>query len=137
MTDNELGLRRVPVYVSMADLVQMKSLIDDPNIGLEKVLVEVWGFDPQVAFTVDGSWYESMECEHRSRSGHLVTCERFSGLERMDEKWLKSGYASEDVKLMAKNDMSLVGELEVLSGRKIGKHYHAGTKNKAKYGSKR
>ena len=137
MTDNELGLRRVPVYVSMADLVAMKSLIDDPSIGLEKVLVEVWGLDPQVAFTVDGSWYESMECEHRSRSGHVVTCERFCGLERMDEKWLKSGYASDDVKLMAKNDMSLVGELEMLSGRKINKHYHAGTKNKAKYGGKR
>lgn len=137
MTDNELGLRRVPVFVSMADLVAMKSLVDDPNIGLEKVLVEVWGFDPQVAFTVDGSWYESMECEHRSRGGFVVTCERFSGLERMDESWLKSGYASDDVKLMAKNDMSLVGELEMLSGRKINKHYHAGTKNKARYGSKR
>lgn len=136
MTDNELGLRRVPVYVSMADLVRMKSLIDDPNVGIETVLTEVWGFDDKVAFTVDGSWYESMECEHRSRGGHLVTCERFCGLERMDEKWLKSGYASESVKLMAKNDMSLVGELERLSGRKINKHYHAGTRNKAKYGSK-
>ena len=36
MTDNELGLRRVPVYVSMADLVQMKSLIDDPTLGWKK-----------------------------------------------------------------------------------------------------
>jgi hypothetical protein len=137
MSENELGVRRVPVYVSLADMVALQSLLDDETVGLERVLTEVFGFDNKVAFSVNNSWYESMVCEHRSRGGKIVTCERFVGLERMDDKWLKSGYASEDVKLMAKDDASLVGELERLSGRSIGKHFHEGTKNRSKYEGKK
>lgn len=49
------------------------------------------------------STYERQEgFEHRNRFNEVVNCTRWVGLERLDEEWTKSGYASRE----ARNDSS-------------------------------
>jgi len=40
--------------------------------------------------------YETQFNTHRNRFGNLNTCSRFIGNSRLDQKWLESGYASEE-----------------------------------------
>jgi len=40
--------------------------------------------------------YETQFNTHRNRFGNLNTCTRFIGNSRLDQKWLESGYASEE-----------------------------------------
>lgn len=102
----------VDVFASETDLALVQRLVDD--LGVEKVLVEVFGFNTKKPYSkADGSWYEVLDCEHINRQGKRVKGLRYSGLERTDVKWLKGGMASDRVKMMVR-DPTMLGELESL-----------------------
>ena len=116
----------VPVFVSLSDLLLVKPLMESQ--GLEWCLKEVFGFDDTRLLEDDydsdgeltakgGLFYHSQLCQHRNRQGDIVTCSRYSGYERVDAEWLKTRYASEDVKLYSKHDLSLVEEMASMSKR--------------------
>ena len=116
----------VPVFVSLSDLLLVKPLMESQ--GLEWCLKEVFGFDNTRVLEDDydsdgeltakgGLFYHSQLCQHRNRQGDIVTCSRYSGYERVDAEWLKTRYASEDVKLYSRGDMSLVEEMVSMSKR--------------------
>ena len=116
----------VPVFVSLSDLLLVKPLMESQ--GLEWCLKEVFGFDDTRLLEDDydsdgeltakgGLFYHSQLCQHRNRQGDIVTCDRYSGYERVDKEWLKTRYASEDVKLYSRGDMSLVEEMASMSKR--------------------
>ena len=116
----------VPVFVSLSDLLLVKPLMESQ--GLEWCLKEVFGFDDTRLLEDDydsdgeltakgGLFYHSQLCQHRNRQGDIVTCDRYSGYERVDREWLKTRYASEDVKLYSRGDMSLVEEMASMSKR--------------------
>ena len=116
----------VPVFVSLSDLLLVKPLME--SHGLEWCLKEVFGFDNTRVLEDDydsdgeltakgGLFYHSQLCQHRNRQGDIVTCSRYSGYERVDAEWLKTRYASEDVKLYSKHDLSLVEEMASMSKR--------------------
>ena len=73
------------------------------------------GFDKEHWFSETDSFYEIMECKHKTRSGKVVDGKRFSGHERTDKAWLESGLASEDAKAMARCDRSYLQEIRNLS----------------------
>ena len=116
----------VPVFVSLSDLLLVKPLMESQ--GLEWCLKEVFGFDNTRVLEDDydsdgeltakgGLFYHSQLCQHRNRQGDIVTCSRYSGYERVDREWLKTRYASEDVRLYSRGDMSLVEEMASMSKR--------------------
>lgn len=53
--------------------------------------------------------------EHRNRFGNLITCSRWTGLERLDKEWIESGYASEEAIAKSLNN-GLVNDLFRLRG---------------------
>ena len=116
----------VPVFVSLSDLLLVKPLMESQ--GLEWCLKEVFGFDNTRVLEDDydsdgeltakgGLFYHSQLCQHRNRQGDIVTCDRYSGYERVDKEWLKTRYASSEVKLYSRGDMSLVEEMAAMSKR--------------------
>ena len=116
----------VPVYASLSDLLLVKPLMESQ--GLEWCLREVFGFDNTRVLEDDydsdgeltakgGLFYHSQLCQHRNRQGDIVTCDRYSGYERVDKEWLKTRYASPEVKLYSRGDMSLVEEMASMSKR--------------------
>ena len=119
-------MQEVWVYVSSADLEVLGPLVDD--VGKEKVLVEIFGFDDKKLIEsykgdvdLDGElaedgWYRYKVCEHISRMGKRVTGVRYMGIERSDKKWLAGNMASEEVRMYARGDASLVDELRSLKG---------------------
>lgn len=52
---------------------------------------------------------------HRNLRNQIVTCERYEGCERMDEAWLKSGYASMYAIIEATGDDNLRHTLRIMS----------------------
>ena len=116
----------VPVFVSLSDLLLVKPLMESQ--GLEWCLKEVFGFDDTRVLEDDydsdgeltakgGLFYHSQLCQHRNRQGAIVTCSRYSGYERVDKEWSKTRYASPEVKLYSRGDMSLVEEMASMSKR--------------------
>jgi hypothetical protein len=59
--------------------------------------------------------YERQVVEHRNRFGNLITGSRFVGAERIDDEWIKSGYASEEA-IAKKLNNGLVNDLFRLRG---------------------
>lgn len=49
--------------------------------------------------------------QHRNRLNQVVTCGRYSGLERTDTEWINSGYASRAAKIAASGCKLLGSEL--------------------------
>lgn len=112
---------KASVYVSESDLICHENLEKYyKQLGLEGVLYHVWGFDKNcVHDTVSGSWYTVEKVLHVTRVGDVKDELRYSGYERTDEKWLKRTYpikCSESAKLVAKNDPTLLREIEKLGG---------------------
>ena len=116
----------VPVFVSLSDLLLVKPLMESQ--GLEWCLKEVFGFDNTRVLEDDydsdgeltakgGLFYHSQLCQHRNRQGVVVKCDRYSGYERVDRAWLKTRYASAEVKLYSRGDMSLIEEMASMSKR--------------------
>lgn len=117
--DDDSPVTDVPVYVSLADLCwYFKDELEYAERNgkydeyLENILVNAFGFDKDYKIEGIDGFYEIMNCTHRSRTGHVVTCDRYMGSERLDKDWLNSGYASEEAKLAAKGDKSLIETIE-------------------------
>lgn len=54
-------------------------------------------------------------CTHRNAKGVAVTCRRWSGPERLDNSWIKSGYASDEAVIASSPFMK--SELRKMSKR--------------------
>lgn len=111
---------RVWVYCSNTDLKLVQPLID--SIGLEQVLEKVFGFDKNqqldnnkgddlLGELSESGWYRIKHCDHVNRQGDVVSGIRYTGYERSDKSWLANNLASDEVKLFAKGDASLIDEL--------------------------
>ena len=103
-----------PIFISSHDLADEDIQVCIEALGLEEVLYQI-GFDKEHWFNETNSFYEIMECKHKTRSGKVVTGKRYSAYERLDSKWLESGLASEEAKMMARRDRSYLQEIRNLS----------------------
>lgn len=59
--------------------------------------------------------YELVRSTHRNLRNQVVNGERFEGFERLDEAWIKSGYASLDARIAATEDSNLRHTLRTMS----------------------
>lgn len=103
-----------PIFISSHDLADEDIQVCIEALGLEEVLYQI-GFDKEHWFSESDSFYEIMECKHKTRSGKVVDGKRYSAYERLDSKWLESGLASEEAKMMARRDRSYLQEIRNLS----------------------
>lgn len=103
-----------PIFISSHDLADEDIQVCIEALGLEEVLYQI-GFDKQHWFNETNTFYEIMECRHKTRSGKVVEGKRFSGYERTDQSWLESGIASEDAKMLSRKDRSYLQEIRNLS----------------------
>ena len=103
-----------PIFISSHDLADEDIQVCIEALGLEEVLYQI-GFDKEHWYNDSDSFYEVLECKHKTRSGKVVDGKRFSGHERLDRAWLESGLASEDAKAMARCDRSYLQEIRNLS----------------------
>ena len=103
-----------PIFISSHDLADEDIQVCIEALGLEEVLYQI-GFDKEHWFNETDSFYEIMECKHKTRSGKVVTGKRYSAYERLDSNWLNSGLASEEAKMMARRDRSYLQEIRNLS----------------------
>lgn len=84
-------------YVSETDLVLLKDWYYDLPVERPKHfrnLLFLLGADPNY------DWDERF-CIHRNRQGEIVRSRRFEFVERSDEAWLNSGFASEEAVIYA------------------------------------
>ncbi|MGB4896926.1 MAG: hypothetical protein WBP57_00715 [Ignavibacteria bacterium] len=102
------------IFISSHDLADEDIQVCIEALGLEEVLYQI-GFDKEHWFNETDSFYEIMECKHKTRSGKVVTGKRYSAYERLDSNWLNSGLASEEAKMMARRDRSYLQEIRNLS----------------------
>ena len=105
-----------PIFISSHDLADEDIQVCIEALGLEEVLYQI-GFDKEHWFSETDSFYEIMECKHKTRTGKVVEGKRFSGHERTDKAWLESGLASEDAKMMARCDRSYLQAIREISKR--------------------
>ena len=103
-----------PIFISEHDLADEDIQVCIEALGLEEVLYQI-GFDKEHWFGETNNFYEIMECKHKTRSGKVVEGKRFSGHERLDSKWLESGLASEEAKMLSRKDRSYLQEIRSLS----------------------
>lgn len=110
-------MSKVSVFVSQSDLEQlMPKLLEEK--GIEYLLNTVWGFDKNTVLE-NGTWYDSVMCDHRNRQGKIVRTLRYTGIERSDQAWIKNGMPSEELLLQSRNDSGLIEELKRISKRRI------------------
>lgn len=105
-----------PIYVSEWDLADEDIQVCIEALGLEEVLYQI-GFDKERWFNETDSFYEILECKHKTRTGKIVEGKRYSGHERLDNAWLESGLASEEAKMLSRRDRSYLAEIRNLSKR--------------------
>lgn len=105
-----------PIYISSHDLADEDIQVCIEALGLEEVLYQI-GFDKEHWCSESGSFYEVLECKHKTRTGKVVEGKRYSGHERLDRAWLESGLASEDAKAMARCDRSYLQVIREISKR--------------------
>lgn len=115
-----------PVYISECELCgndetveaayeELKKSMGD-KAALEYLLVNLWGFDSKKIAEGSDTFYVVEEKQHRTRiSGKVVTGNRYSGLERLDDEWILSGNPSEEAKVAARQDISYIQEIRNLS----------------------
>lgn len=104
------------VYISEHDLADEDIQVCIEVLGLEEVLYQI-GFDKEQWFPETGTFYEILECKHKTRTGKIVEGKRYSGSERMDKAWLESGLAGEDAKMLSRCDRSYLNEIRKISQR--------------------
>ena len=103
-----------PIFISSHDLADEDIPVCLEALGLEEVLYQI-GFDKEHWFSETDSFYEVLECKHKTRSGKVVDGKRYSAYERTDKAWLESGLASEDAKAMARCDRSYLQAIREIS----------------------
>ena len=104
------------IFISEHDLADEDIQVCIEALGLEEVLYQI-GFDKEHWFGETNNFYEIMECKHKTRSGKVVEGKRYSAYERLDSKWLNSGLASEEAKMMARCDRSYLQAIREISKR--------------------
>ena len=104
------------IYISEHDLADEDIQVCIEALGLEEVLYQI-GFDKEHWYNESDSFYEVLECKHKTRTGKVVNGKRYSGHERTDRAWLESGLASEDAKAMARCDRSYLQAIREISKR--------------------
>lgn len=100
------------VYISLSELqtIDRKYSEDWADSSEQELLGVLHGLGMDIN--------QSVECqvvEHRNRFGNLITCPRWVGCERVDELWIKSGYASEEATAKSLNN-GLINDLFRLRG---------------------
>ena len=103
-----------PIFISSYDLADEDIQVCIEALGLEEVLYQI-GFDKEHWYNESDSFYEVLECKHKTRTGKVVNGKRYSGHERTDRAWLESGLASEDAKAMARCDRSYLQAIREIS----------------------
>lgn len=100
------------VWVSLSELQTIdRKYSEDWADNSEKELLDIlYGLGMNINQPVERSIVE-----HRNRFGNLITCSRWTGLERLDKEWIKSGYASEEAVAKQLNN-GLVNDLFRLRG---------------------
>lgn len=119
MTNSPKGNDKVgspPIYVSEHDLADEDIQVCIEALGLDEVLYQI-GFDRERWVNGTDSFYEMLECKHKTRTGKVVDGKRYSGHERMDKAWLESGLASEEAKMLSRCDHSYLAEIRKISKR--------------------
>ena len=104
------------IFISEHDLADEDIQVCIEALGLEEVLYQI-GFDKEHWYNETDSFYEVLECKHKTRTGKVVDGKRYSGHERTDRAWLESGLASEDAKVMARCDRSYLQAIREISKR--------------------
>ena len=104
------------IFISEHDLADEDIQVCIEALGLEEVLYQI-GFDKEHWYNETDSFYEVLECKHKTRTGKVVDGKRYSGHERLDRAWLESGLASEDAKVMARCDRSYLQAIREISKR--------------------
>ena len=79
----------------------------------EKLKKALWTF----GLDVQEGW-DYQVVQHRNRCGKIVSCGRYSGIERSDEEWLNSGVASKAAKDRAANSR-ILDDLYALKGQTV------------------
>ena len=105
-----------PIYISEWDLQDEDIQVCIEALGLEEVLYQI-GFDKEQWYPETETFYEVLECKHKTRTGKIVEGKRYNSKERMDKAWLESGLASEDAKMLSRCDRSYLAEIRTLSKR--------------------
>ena len=100
------------VYISLSELQTINPSITEEwasanPLELEKALYGV-GLNTELP-------YEVQMLTHRNRFGSVITCSRYVGNERLDDEWLKSGYASEEA-IARKLDNKLLNDIFRMKG---------------------
>ena len=104
------------IYISEHDLADEDIQVCIEALGLEEVLYQI-GFDKEHWYNETNSFYEVLECKHKTRTGKVVNGKRYSGHERTDRAWLESGLASEEAKMLSRCDHSYLAEIRKISQR--------------------
>ena len=104
------------IYISEYDLADEDIQVCIEALGLDEVLYQI-GFDKEQWYPETGTFYEILDCKHKTRTGKVVEGKRYSSKERMDKAWLESGLASEDAKMLSRCDRSYLAEIRTLSKR--------------------
>lgn len=105
-----------PIYFSEYDLADEDIQVCIEALGLDEVLYQI-GFDKEQWYPETETFYEILECKHKTRTGKIVEGKRYSSKERMDKAWLESGLASEEAKMLSRCDRSYLAEIRALSQR--------------------
>lgn len=103
------------IIISLSDLMLLDSWKQAAKEDNKKDMYRVLflnGVDIKKPFT-----YEY--CTHRNLQGQIVTCERIVGHERSDEAFLKSGYASYQVRVEARGDGSFSRHIDGMGYRPL------------------
>lgn len=81
---------------------------DEQRKDVEKILFHN-GMDTKQYYELTDSVY------HRNLQNEVVFCPRYEGQERLDEQWIKSGYASLDAIIASSKDVGFMRELRGMS----------------------
>lgn len=101
MNENIVQVEKsISFYVLMMDNDLKKAIAENDSATLEKALYEL-GIDTSQE-------YEIVSCEHRPIPSKPIiwTGPLVQGFERLDEKWIKGGYASLDAVIASDEDAS-------------------------------
>lgn len=97
--------------ISLSDLLEVPEFSEAFGANNQKKIKEIlWKCGMDTTQEV-----EEVFCEHRNIRKQIVKCLRYSGYERTDKEWIKSGYATLEAVIASSKDPSLRQELRTMS----------------------
>lgn len=98
--------------ISMSEILKAKEVDLDKLATSDNYFKEVlYSLGLDVSFPFDVKLLQ-----HRNKFNEVVTCDRICGMERTDDSWISSGYASNEAKDKARNN-KLLNDLYRLKGQ--------------------